>query len=86
MKKLVENIITTLKDLYTQDIYENIEDYNPNKKHKILIDFDGIIADMISSKKANLVVTDLFIRGRKIKHFFHFLLCNHILSYQTMLS
>ena len=29
------------------DIYKNIEEYNPNKKRKILIVFDDIIADML---------------------------------------
>ena len=33
------------------DIYENITEYNPTKKHKILIVFDGMIADMLSNKK-----------------------------------
>ena len=32
------------------DIYKNIEEYNPNKKCKILIVFDDIIADMVSNK------------------------------------
>ena len=49
-----------------QDVYKNIEDYNPNIKHKILIIIDDIIADMINNKKLNPVVTELFIRGRKI--------------------
>ena len=40
-----------------QDVYENIEDYNPIKKRKVLIVFDDMIADAI--------VTELFIRGRK---------------------
>ena len=44
------------------DIYKNIEEYNPNKKRKILIIFDGSIADMLSDKKLNPVVTELFIR------------------------
>ena len=34
------------------DIYKNIEEYNPNKKHKILIVFDNIISDILSNKKA----------------------------------
>ena len=42
-------------------IYENIEDYNPNKKRKILIVFDNMIADMLSNKKINPIVTELFI-------------------------
>ena len=49
-----------------QDVYKNIEDYNPNKKCKILIIFDDMIADMINNKKLNPVITELFIRGRKL--------------------
>ena len=43
------------------DIYKNIEEYNPNKKHKILIVFDYMIADILSNKKVNPTVTKLFI-------------------------
>ena len=49
-----------------QDVYKNIEDYNPIKKRKILIVFDDMIADMISNNKLNPIVTELFIRGRKL--------------------
>ena len=49
-----------------QDVYKNIEDYNPGKKCKILVVFDDVIADMINNKKLNPVVTKLFIRGRKL--------------------
>ena len=48
------------------DIYKDIEDYNPNKKHKTLIIFDDMIADMLSTKKLNPIVTELFIRVRKL--------------------
>ena len=48
------------------DIYKNIEEYNPNKKQKILIVFDDMIADMLNNKNLNLIVTELFIRGRKL--------------------
>ena len=48
------------------DIYKSIEDYNPNKKRKILNVFDDMIAAMLSNKKPNPVVTGLFIRGRKL--------------------
>ena len=41
-------------------MYKNIEEYNPNKKRKILIVFDDMIADMLCNKKPNLVVTELF--------------------------
>ena len=47
-----------------QDIYKNIENYNPGQKRKILIVFDDMIADMINNKKLNPVVTELFTRGR----------------------
>ena len=36
---------------YMDAIYENIEEYNPNKEHKILVVCDDIIADMFSNKK-----------------------------------
>ena len=48
------------------DIYKNIEEYNPNKKCKILIVFDDMIADILSNKKLNSIVTELSIRGRKL--------------------
>ena len=47
------------------DVYKNIEDYNIGKKHKVLIVFDDMIADMINNSKLDLIVTELFIRGRK---------------------
>ena len=50
-------------DIY---IYKNIEDQNPNKKQKILIIFDDMIVDILSNKKLNPIVTELFIRGRKL--------------------
>ena len=49
-----------------QDVYKNIEDYSLGMKRKILIVFDDMIADMINNKKRNPVVTELFIRGRKL--------------------
>ena len=49
-------------------IYKNIEENNPNKKRKILIAFDNLIADMLSNKKLNPIVTELFTR-KKIKYF-----------------
>ena len=48
------------------NIYENIEEYNTNKKRKILIVFDDMIADMYSNKKLYPIVTELFIRSRKV--------------------
>ena len=48
------------------DIYKNIEEYNPNKKRKILILFDDTIAIMLSDKKLNPIVSELLITGRKL--------------------
>ena len=47
------------------NVYKNINDYNPDKENKIHIVFDDTIADMIN-KKLNSIVTELFIRGRKL--------------------
>ena len=49
-----------------RDVYKNIDEYNPDKENKILIVFDDMIADMIHNKKLNSIVTELFIRGRKL--------------------
>ena len=46
------------------DVYKNISNYNPDKENKIV--FDDMIADMINNKKLNSIVTELFIRGRKL--------------------
>ena len=48
------------------DICENIKEYNPNKKCEILIVFD-MIADMLSNKKLQPIVTELLIRCKKLK-------------------
>ena len=47
-----------------QDVYKNIDEYNADKERKILI--LKVIADMIDNKKLNSIVTELFIRGRKL--------------------
>ena len=46
-----------------KDVYKNIEDYNSDTKRIVLIVFDGMIAGMIN----NPIVTESFIRGRKLK-------------------
>ena len=48
------------------DVYKNIKEYNHDKGNKILIVFDYMIADMIHIKKLNSIVTELFIKGRKL--------------------
>ena len=48
-----------------QDVCKNTEEYNLGKRRKVLIVFDDMLADMISNKKLNLIVAELFISGRK---------------------
>ena len=54
------------------DIYKNIKEYSLNKERKIFIIFDDMIADILSNKKLNSVVTELSIRGRKLNISFVF--------------
>ena len=78
MKMLGQRILMILRLLLNiQTIMlifiKKIEDYNPNKRRKILIIFDDMIADMLSNKKLNPKVTELFIRGRKLNISFVFI-------------
>ena len=47
------------------DVYENIDDYNPSRKRKVLIIFDDMIGDIMSNKKFQAIIKELFIRCRK---------------------
>ena len=49
-----------------RDVYINIGDYNPDRENKILIVFDDMIADMINNRMLDSILTELFIRGRKL--------------------
>ena len=48
------------------DVYENIDLYNPNRKRKVLIVFDDIFADIMRNKKFQSIIKELFIRCRRI--------------------
>ena len=56
-----------------QNVYKNIDECNVDKENKILIVFDDMIADMIKNKQLNSIVTELFIRGRKLNISFVFI-------------
>ena len=47
------------------DVYKNIDNYNPNKKRKVLIVFDDMIADIMTNERFQSIMEDLFIRCRK---------------------
>ena len=60
----------------TDDIFISFEEYNPNKKRKISITFDDLIANILSNKKLNPIVTELLIRARKL-NIYHLFCSTH---------
>ena len=63
--KKLKNSKAFIDYLQTIDVvYENLEDYNPPKKRKVLILFNDMIADMEANKKLSAVVTEFFLRSR----------------------
>ena len=48
------------------DVYNNINDYNPNRRRKVLIVFDGKIADIMTNKKYQAIIKELLIRCRNL--------------------
>ena len=55
------------------NIDKNIEEHDLNEKLKRLIVFDHMIADMLSNKRPDPIVTELFIRRRKLNVYFVFI-------------
>ena len=47
------------------DLYKNIDEYNPDKENKVLKVFHDMIVNIIHNNKLNSIITELFIRGRK---------------------
>ena len=66
------------------DVYDNINDYNPIRKRKKLIAFNDMIADIMTNKKFQAIIKELFIRCRKL-NIWLFLILNHIFLFQNML-
>ena len=48
------------------DVSNNIDDYNSKRKRKVLIVFDDMIADIMTNKKFQAIIKELFIRCRKL--------------------
>ena len=61
-----------------RNVYKSINYYNPDKENKILIVFDDMMADMIHNKKLDSIVTELFIRGRKLNISLVFITQSHL--------
>ena len=65
--KHINNLNTYIECSNTMDdVYENIHDYNPNRRRKILIVFDDMIPDILTNKKFQTIVRELFMRCRKL--------------------
>ena len=56
-----------------QDLHKNFEEYNIGKKRKMLIVLEDMIPDVINNKNLNSVVTELFIRSRKLSIYLVFI-------------
>ena len=48
------------------DVYENIDDYNPIRERKRLIVFDDMIVDIMTNRRFQAIVKELFIRCRTL--------------------
>ena len=66
------------------DVLENLEDYNPTKKRRVLIVFDDMIADIESNKKLSPIVTELFLRGRDLNFCLDFISQSYFKVPKTM--
>ena len=67
------------------DVYEDIDNYNPKRDKKVLIVFDDMIADIMTNKKFQAIIKELFIRCRKL-NISLVLLLNLIFLIQKMLD
>ena len=48
------------------DVYDNIHDYNPSRRRKILLVFDDMIADIMKNRRFQAIIKELFTRCRKL--------------------
>ena len=66
IKHLNESSAFTDDSNTMDNVYEDINEYNPARKRKVLIVFDDMIADIMSNKKIQAIIKELFIRYRKL--------------------
>ena len=78
LKRFTEPKAFTEYSNIMDDVYKNIDDYNPDKENKTLIVFKDMIADMIHNRKLSSIVTELFIRGRKLNTSFVFIFQSYL--------
>ena len=48
------------------DVYSNIDDYDAKRKRKMLILFDDMIADIMTNKRFQTIIKELFVWCRKL--------------------
>ena len=68
------------------DVYENIDDYNSNRNRKILIVFDDMITDIMTNKKFEAIIKDLFIRCSKLNIALVFITQSYFFLFQKTLD
>ena len=71
IKNLNDSTVFTENSNTMDDVYNNIDDYNPKIKRKVLIVFDGMIANIMTNKMFQTIIQELFIRCRKLKSGVH---------------
>ena len=59
------------------DVYNNIDDYKPTRKRNVLIVFDDMITDIMTNKKFQAIIKELFMRCRKLNISFAFITQSH---------
>ena len=64
------------------DVYSNIDYYNPKRKRNILIVFDGMIAYIMTYKKFEAIIKELFIRCRKFNISLFFITQSYLTVFQ----
>ena len=65
--EILKNSIAFIDHSQTIDnVYENLRDYNPTNKNRVLTKFDDMIADMESNKILSPIVSETFLGGRKL--------------------
>ena len=66
IKYLIDRSVFTEYSNTMDNVYNNIDDYNPKRKRKILFVFDDMIADIMTNKRFQAIIKEPFIRCRKL--------------------
>ena len=64
------------------DSHNNIDDYNTRRKRKVLIVFNDMVADVMTNRKFQAIIKELFSRCRKLNTSFVLMTHSVILVFQ----